>query len=97
MTKQQHTPGPWKAVYRHGAPDYHNIVDSRGIKIAEVFGETNGNGYLIEAAPEMLEALEALVTREEGIADRALDPSILDAWQYKKAVVAIKKAKGEIE
>ena len=56
MTK--HTPAPWNEVYRHSSPDYHIIVGADGNKIAEVYGKTNYNAYLIASAPELLEALK---------------------------------------
>lgn len=56
----KHSPTPWKAVFRHGSPDYHLIVDANGHKIAEVYGETNDNAYLIESVPEMLELISEI-------------------------------------
>lgn len=63
MTK--HTPKPWQ--FSTGHPTL-TVYDGNGQAIADVHGygartlEENGaNGYLIAAAPEMLEALKANV------------------------------------
>lgn len=81
-----HTPGPWnveKVHYRHAVVD--SAQNGKWDLIAETTSRENAN--LIAAAPEMLEALEAVV----------------DAMQLNKPVNtfvskvanAIKKAKGQ--
>lgn len=95
--ENEHSPGPWKAVYRHGGPDYHIIVDSRGVKIAEVFGETNGNGYLIESAPELLDALRHVYARLEIEELENPGGTYLCAAMRENIASVIRKATGEIE
>ena len=83
-----HTPGPWTAS-EHGAyTDYkgNNIVIlGDDLRIAVVLGpdtdETQANARLIAAAPDLLEALEALLEGDFNVAE--------------KARLAIAKAKGE--
>ena len=83
-----HTPGPWTAS-EHGAyADYNGnstIILGDDLRIAVVLGsdneETNANARLIAAAPDLLEALEALLEGDFNVAE--------------KARAAIAKAKGE--
>jgi hypothetical protein len=101
----KHTPGPWVAQ-----PDlfdgYFYIEAASGAVIAEVFpwqagdmdgaGEADANARLIEAAPELLEALEALIEcytisiERDGDAWRNAD----DDESIIKARAAITKARG---
>ena len=90
------TPGPWeargKAIVVRGSPRWNNAYNGR---ICNVQGAGEGdnkinataqaNARLIAAAPQMLEALEAVVR----VADRA-------TVEFDMARAAIKAAKGEI-
>ena len=102
-----HTEGPWEAC-EHG--DYGDndgqcrVVSGDDIRIAVVLGldtpENEANANLIAAAPELLEAVEILVSVREMFANAALNaktygPAMkLKAELWDKADAAIKKAKG---
>ena len=104
MSKTEHTPGPWICVHDH---DKHFIEPSdetpNGDYIAYCSGQGDfspdvaaANGDLIAAAPELLDALIALVAEIEYLADSGVLP--ISAKNHKKissAREAIKKAKGE--
>ena len=88
----KHTPGPWKAMA--GPPEYARI-DSTSMRDiarcprAEDTETAEANAYLIAAAPEMLQALEAVMA-----------VSFFDKWlesqpAYELMKNAIKKARGE--
>lgn len=85
----KHTPGPWK-VERGNQAIY---VSAEGGAVARVFPSDlsdDGNAQLIAAAPELLEALEAMRefcdSNDWGSVPRHLERSIRDA---------LAKAKGE--
>ena len=94
-----HTPGPWEAMADpghfhtlstvHGGPVKTGAGPSQPL-IVQVGGmarpdEQSANTRLIAAAPEMLEALEYLLTRLDDVGDERI------------AQEAIAKAKGETE
>lgn len=58
----RHTRGPWTAIMSetaNGAPDTARIKNADGVGVAIT---NHANAQLIAAAPEMLEALELLLT-----------------------------------
>ena len=90
----EHTPGPWK-IERHYSPGYKNISAEKHTALAQVVWcmededrspECEANAHLIAAAPELLEALEALVLDES----KEYIPTRL--WSAARA--AIEKATG---
>ena len=86
--KATHTPGPWESKQESAYVPAQVWADGR--QLAEVYGEDRAtraaNARLIAAAPELLEALEALlIGHEEGAT-----PS---EW-FEQARAAIRKAKG---
>lgn len=91
MTKTTHTPGPWE--WRHGAfPDEYRLAP--GVLITEGADGTpwgdeidRANAALIEAAPDMLAALEAALNEYEQAEDFAHPVA-------KSIRAAIAKAKG---
>jgi len=95
----KHTPGPWETKPE---TDYVPAqVWANGINIADVFGEDRmtrkANARLIAAAPELLEAGDAMLS---ALADYFLECRIADVIEgLKKAgdnlAEAIRKAKGE--
>lgn len=95
----QHTPGPWSTKEANDgggdvgicAPDVSNVV-------AECFAdmryagecnraESRANANLIAAAPDLLEALSQIIEQDDYASHR---PAV-----YAKAVMAIRKARGE--
>lgn len=72
MLIPKYTPGPWRAALYLGGAYYVTdapLHESRGREIAQVFGTVYGpagpvtageNARLIAAAPELLEALQAI-------------------------------------
>jgi hypothetical protein len=100
-----HTKGPW-AASEHGAyGDYDGnsiVILGDDLRIAVVLGydtkETRANARLIAAAPELLEALEAMIewdAREEDHAIGFYDRMDLCKLAFEKARGAVAKAKGE--
>ena len=68
MSEAKHTPGPWKAQESgSGMLSSTFITDPRGDIIASMMGSFRDNydAELIVAAPEMLEALELVVSTYE--------------------------------
>lgn len=99
------TKGPW-AASEHGAyGDYDGnsiVILGDDLRIAVVLGydtkETRANARLIAAAPELLEALEAMIewdAREEDHAIGFYDRMDLCKLAFEKARGAVAKAKGE--
>ena len=87
-----HTPGPWKivridgelvgSIYKSKIRICAGILDDMKLQ-----KEAEGNTYLIATAPEMLEALEALV-------------SMVNSGEYRQEILnradaAIRKARGK--
>jgi hypothetical protein len=91
----KHTPGPWVADEDDVSPIVCH-AESREI-IAFVFRETKdcvGNAILIAAAPEMLEALEAISPMLPRSLSTATwgDPAWTDALRKVEAAIAKAKA-----
>ena len=105
----KHTPGPWKRSTRSwGGKPYWVVEDHTGAIICQaevgfheyesgsfitVEEEIAANVKLIESAPNLLEALRALVRIHLGEYDPLV--SSLPAWDAARAAVA--KAEGETE
>jgi len=92
--EKKHTPGPWK-TQTHISLDRLEIRDANGRRIAEcamdfpMSAKTHdANASLIAAAPELLEALQEIVTAADGEGWSQLDAS------FTKARAAISKAIG---
>ncbi len=92
--EKNHTPGPWK-TQTHISLDRMEIRDANGRRIAEcamdfpMSAKTHdANASLIAAAPELLEALQEIVTAADGEGWSQLDAS------FTKARAAISKAIG---
>jgi len=84
-TKLSHTPGPW-SYYGHSAYTEGEIIhEHSGYLLASLawcsdsLEETFGNGTLMAAAPEMLEALETAY-------------ELLESCEYAEAMLFIKAA-----
>jgi hypothetical protein len=97
MTK--HTPGPWHVVEKaeHKGKGILHIVEEGGNSYWEIAtlmthdAELEANARLIAAAPELLEALEEIVTELHG----AIYNRALSTWATKE--VAYKHADGLVE
>lgn len=87
-----HTKGPW-ITYTDGNKRF--IAPEHGkTNHAEVWGyEAEGDAVLMATAPELLEALEAILDYED---DLPVEGSFGDEV-YQKAKKALAKAKGEIK
>jgi hypothetical protein len=99
MSAQKHTPGPW-CLSQIGAG--FEIESSSGEIVAQsqqVLGDCRheirrANARLIAAAPELLEALQAIVnTKIAVLCERAADRATLEQLLF-NASVAIEKATG---
>jgi len=98
MPESKHTPGPWHAdplgngtrVFSWEGPDDYLIAE-----LGDQGNETAANAALIAAAPDMYEALRALVSAFES---READPmwqlrkSTIEAWD--DAIDAVAKVQG---
>jgi hypothetical protein len=90
----KHTPGPWKIVHHaNGLGEATQIDGANRGSVADVYGATDGvqtaNAHLIAAAPDMLEALEALMSDSSTLAGNIQ----IESWEL--ATAAIKKARGQ--
>ena len=94
MEKQQHTPGPWvQPMQANGANVRHPHIISDGGEIAITTWQgseqkTNANARLIASAPDLLEALEEIVSAADGDGWSQIDADL------RKARAAIAKATG---
>ena len=95
-----HTPKPWKLCDDFiVGPDGDDICE---ISVREVYrlkegkdnSEMSANGTLIEAAPELLEALEAFVREHDCEASAFEDDSLCECKLCIPARAAIAKARG---
>jgi len=82
------TPGPWKYEHASGAIYYDDgdvepLIASTNLESVSV-EQGDADGHLIAAAPDLYEALKAVV----GITDRKTD-------EFDKARAALAKARGE--
>jgi hypothetical protein len=95
MAEMKYTPGPWQFNEENG-----RIADQKNDPVAYISGRARQfgkerlttpsfNGRLIAAAPELLEALEALLDISP-VATNGGDKEI-----HRRAEAAIRKAKGE--
>jgi len=109
----KHTPGPWRVESINYDGDGGTLVrrnenNGRARCIANVWGiknaktpdaESRANSHLIAAAPELLEALEALLEREGEHPDFEDDADgcdlVVTVGDIRKARAAITKARGE--
>lgn len=94
MSEGKHTPGPWLVTkeYDHNDDVIFAVEVEGGQRVCDLmtdFPEDEANARLIAAAPDMLEALEGLVSY--------LDRTCLyeDSGAGARIVAAIRKAKGE--
>ena len=95
-SKEQHTPGPWKAVEAPYNPaGWLWVQNGPGALLADVhknpnipLDARNANARLMAAAPELLEALQEIITAADGEGWSQLDAS------FTKARAAISKAIG---
>ena len=91
----KHTPGPW--VVTHSPLSGYRVSDKTGWGVAVVLKDTNDedNARLIAAAPQMLEALEAVASflhwldQEQGI-------HLAGDMPHGNILEVIKAAKGEV-
>ena len=98
MTKNeaQHTPGPWKAVEAaYNPPGWLWVQNGPGALLADVHQNKNiplearnANARLMAAAPELLEALQEIITAADGEGWSQLDAG------FTKARAAVAKALG---
>lgn len=77
----KHTPGPWES--RKG--EAHDVVEEKGGRLVCFIASSNPNGnadrYLIAAAPELLEALQAAMRFIDAhVADPDMTRDMRDAW-----------------
>ena len=83
----KHTPAPWKVILSPTQIVTNDKVIANINKVCSDFGESQANARLIAAAPELLEALEAVL--DGGYIDYGFQ-SVID-----KVKNAIKQAKGK--
>jgi hypothetical protein len=93
MSEVKHTPGPWVSEYRQSHTGQVAVCNGDGEGYWEVWTQNWGGGInqeanarLISAAPDLLEALEEIVSHDAWASDAPILAS---------AKAAIAKAKGE--
>jgi hypothetical protein len=98
MNKDQHTPGPW-AIARCGENDPKPCgIYSEGIATGMVCSigtqheSAQANARLIASAPELLEALRAMVARGPFMDQRATAEGLANCEALAKARHAIRQA-----
>ena len=101
MNTHKHTPGPWKLnSLDSGTNDDGTIIGPNNTVItADIFGrnaeEAEANAHLIEAAPDMLNALkEAVELLESYLTDADREASPKGRWPVIRAAIA--KAEGGV-
>jgi len=77
MTDTQHTPGPW-AIEPDALGEYSIVTDNGGT-IADIYGRNPANARLIAAAPDLLAALERLVTLMHIVGDEPFRNGVTDS------------------
>lgn len=97
MAAPKHTPGPWYLVGITGMASgmgYYAVTSDGEVEICALRDRPIGDARLIAAAPDLLEALEALVAEQNG---PPLPGRHEASWReaMAKAEAAIAKAKGE--
>lgn len=106
--KSKHTPGPWKVHPREGmARSYYGThvaashystpgVSSGRDSVCDCTGEhQDANARLIAAAPELLEALRTLVSRDFAYYGGFVMDCNITMEEVQRARAAIAKAEGE--
>ncbi len=88
-TQAKHTPGPWSI---EAVKDYMRPHDTG---IDSEIPESIANAHLIAAAPEMLEALRAMVARGPFIDQSVTEDGLANCEALLKARRAISHAEGE--
>ena len=88
-----HTPGPWGVEYDGSLVMGRQVVPTPSPDTASV-EERKANARLIAAAPDLLDALEALIPLVEW-ALKEQSPPYFDGPLVVQSCVAIAKAKGE--
>ena len=94
----KHTPGPWRYDRSNGSPTtgQHMIAGAKPGYLAEVrdcgSGDVQANARLIAAAPDLLDALQAIV---KSLSDQDDEGLIEHAQQMIDARAAIAKATGD--
>jgi hypothetical protein len=88
-TQAKHTPGPWSI---EAVKDYMRPHDTG---IDSEIPESIANAHLIAAAPEMLEALRAMVARAPFIDQSVTEDGLANCEALLKARRAIRHAEGE--
>lgn len=89
MNKSKHTPGPWTFTY----PSERAFIDSPSGLVLITDDECSARTEdvrLIAAAPELLEALKALLESTDLNLDEGMDQTTIDAKEL--AIKAIQKA-----
>lgn len=100
MMKAQHTPGPWKATGNPYSDKARDVIAPNGDRIAALNGaafdyssEVAANARLIASAPELLAALENMVSHFPFWASK-MQMTRIDRDAVALARHAIAKAKG---
>jgi hypothetical protein len=103
--KLKHTPGPWQVRTIDGSIGHIETLDGVAVANAEIVGtlrqpntaERKANAALISAAPELLEALEAMVKRIEyySAIPESERPTI-EQWEYTEGSTEMDKARAAI-
>lgn len=91
----QHTPGPWVVAGPDAASGPGYVMTRGGTYVAKPLINYDANARLIAAAPELLEALEGLLSFAEDVEAKALVGDEGCLWPVEIARFAIAKARGQ--
>jgi hypothetical protein len=94
MNKDQHTPGPWCShpTAGHEMHGQSAIASEASGKTVAIAYDGRADAHLLAAAPEMLEALRAMVARGPFMDQRATAEGLANCEALAKARHAIRQA-----
>jgi hypothetical protein len=90
--KTQHTPGPFPLSIMESGDNYV-IVTNHGSHFSKTFDPSAAR--LISAAPDLLSALEVLISRANSLDQSATHDGLQNCEAIAQAQEALRKAKGE--
>jgi hypothetical protein len=88
-TQTEHTPGPWSI---EAVKDYLRTHDTG---IDSGISESIANAHIIASAPDLLSALEKLLSRSSTLDQSATHEGLQNCEAIAQAREAIRKARGE--
>ena len=96
-TQAKHTPGPWysRPTAGHEMHGQSAIASEASGKTVAIAYDGRADAHLLAAAPELLEALRAMIARGPFMDQRATAEGLANCEALAKARHAIRQAEGE--